>query len=78
MYRGLASRHITGPPGERRMPHSEIRGRITSDGRGGLALIVNGIPLGLDDLALFLRSHEGWEFEMRIVDGLDHPGRNDK
>ncbi len=71
MYRGLASRHITGSPGERRMLHSELRGRITSDGHGGVILVVDGIPLGIDDLTLFLRSHEGWAFEMRIVDALE-------
>ena len=70
MYRGLATRHITGPPGERHMLHSELRGRITSDGHGGVAVIVDGIPLGIDDLELLLRSHEGWALELRIVDAL--------
>jgi hypothetical protein len=70
MYRGLATRHITGQPGERRMLHSELRGRITSDGHGRAAVIVDGIPLGIDDLDLFLRSHEGWALELRIVDAL--------
>ena len=71
MYRGVATRHITGPPGERRMLHSELRGRITSDGHGHAAVIVDGIPLGIDDLELFLRSHEGWALELRITDALE-------
>ena len=69
--RGLATRHITDATGDYRMLHDELRGRITSDGDGGVVLVIDGIPLGSEDLESFLRTHEGWEFEMRIVDALE-------
>ena len=68
--RGLATRHVTGGAGSYEMLHDELRGRITSDGDGGALLIVDGIPLGIEDLESFLRTHEGWEFRMQIVDAL--------
>lgn len=71
MYRALATRHITGSPGGYRMLHDRLSGRITSDGEGGVVLVVDGIPLGVDDLASILASHEGWGFEMQIVDALE-------
>ena len=71
MHRGLATRHVTGSPGDYRMLHDRLSGRITSDGKGGLLLIVDGIALGLEDLASILGSHEGWAFELQIVDGLE-------
>ena len=71
MYRGLATRHITGSPGRYRMSHDKLRGRITTDGQGGVALIVDGVPLGLDDLSSILASREGWGFEIQIVDALE-------
>ena len=71
MHRGLATRHVTGSPGYYRMLHDRLRGRITSDGKGGALLIVDGIALGLEDLASILESHEGWAFELQIVDGLE-------
>jgi hypothetical protein len=69
-YRGLATRHITEASGRYQMLHDELRGRITSDGDGGVLLIVDGIPLGIEDLESFLRSREGWELRLRIVDAL--------
>jgi hypothetical protein len=71
MYRGLATRHISGSPGAYRMLHDRLSGRITSDGEGGVLLIVDGTPLGIDDLASILECHEGWGFEMQIVDALE-------
>lgn len=71
MYRGLATRHITTSHGDKRMLHDTVRGRITSDGQGHVLLVVDGIPLSLDDIGSFFRSREGWEFEMRIVDALE-------
>ena len=71
MRRGLAIRHVTGSPGDYRMLHDRLSGRITSDGKGGLLLIVDGIALALEDLASILGSHEGWGFELQIVDGLE-------
>lgn len=71
MYRALATRHITGSPGAYRMLHDKLSGRITSDGHGGVVLIVDGTRLGIDDLASLLASHEGWAFEIQIVDALE-------
>ena len=48
-----------------------LSGRITSDGEDGGVLVVDGVPLGIDDLASILASHEGWGFEMGIVDVLE-------
>ena len=71
MRRALATRHITGSPGGYRMLHDRLSGRITSDGSGGVMLVVDGAPLGIDDLASILGSHEGWAFELQIVDALE-------
>ena len=68
--RRLAKRHITDAAGSYQMLHDELRGRVTSDGDGGVVLVVDGIPLGIEDLESFLRSREGWEFRLRIVDAL--------
>src|SRR5262249_33065594 len=65
MYRGLATRHITGRPGAYQMLHDTLRGRITSDGNGGVALVVDGLE------ASMLLTHEGLEFELKIVDALE-------
>lgn len=71
MHRSLATRHITGSPGDYRMLHDRLSGRITSDGKGRVLLIVDGVALELGDLASILESHEGWSFELNIVDGLE-------
>ncbi len=71
MHRGLATRHISGRPGAYHMLHDRLSGRITSDGEGGVLLVVDGISLGLEDLASILQSHEGWGFELQIVSGLE-------
>ncbi len=71
MRRGLGTRHITGLPGAYQMLHDRLTGRVTSDGKGGVLVIVDGIPLGIDDLASILGSHEGWGFELQIVDALE-------
>ena len=71
IYRGLATRHITGSRGGYNMTHDRLSGRITSDGEDGLILVVDGIPLRIDDLASILASHEGWDFKIQIVDGLE-------
>lgn len=71
MYRALATRHIAGSPGAYRMSHDKLSGRIVSDGADGVVLVVDGVPLGLDDIVSILASHEGWNFEMQIVDSLE-------
>lgn len=71
MCRAMATRHITDTPGGYRMLHDRLSGRITSDGKGGVVLVVDGTPLGIDDLASILGSHEGWAFDLQIVDALE-------
>ncbi len=71
MYWGLATRHVTGPPGAYRMLHDRLSGRIASDGNGGLVLVVDGVALGIENLASILMTHEGWGFELQIVDALE-------
>jgi len=71
MYRALATRHIAGSPGNYRMLHDRLRGRITSDGEGGVMVVVDGIPLGMEEFASILASHEGWAFDLHVVDGLE-------
>jgi hypothetical protein len=70
LYRGLATRHIAGVQGDYRMTHDKLRGRITWDSEHGLVLVVDGIPLSLDDFSSILASHEGWDFVMQITDSL--------
>ena len=65
MYRGVATRHITGSPGAYEMLHDKLSGRITSDGKGGVVLVVDGMGFGIENLASMLLTHEGWEFELQ-------------
>ena len=71
MHRGLATRHITGSVGDYRMTHDRLSGRIASDRETGVFLVVDGIPLTMEDLAEILSTHEGWGFELKIVDALE-------
>jgi len=71
MYRGLATRHITRSSHGYRMLHDKLSGRIASDGNGDAVVVVDGIPLSIDDLAHILISHEGWSFDLTIVDSLE-------
>ena len=71
MSRALARRHITGSAGDCRLLNDKLEGRIASDGSGGVILIVDGLPLDIDDLSAVLCTHEGWEFELQIVDALE-------
>jgi hypothetical protein len=71
MHKALATRHVTGSPGAYRMLHDTLSGRITSDGKGGVVLVVDGVAVGIQDLASILAAHEGWGFELRIFDALE-------
>ncbi len=71
MARGLATRHVSTTDGGLHMLHDTLRGRIISDGEGGVTLIVDGQPIRVEDLETLLASREGWEFELRIVDALE-------
>jgi len=68
--RSLATRHISREDGCLRMLHDELNGRITWSVDGGVKLVVDGINLEMEDLAEILQTHEGFEFQLRIVDAL--------
>jgi hypothetical protein len=68
MHRSLAMRHITRRGTRYQMLHDTLRGRITWSQEDGVALIVDGIPLDLDDLREILETHEGWQFRLDITD----------
>jgi hypothetical protein len=53
------------------MLHDKLTGRIDSDGEGGVVLIVDGVPLDMGNLSRILATHEGWCFELQIVDSLE-------
>ena len=53
------------------MLHDELNGRIMWSAHGGVTLVVDGIALSLEDLAAFLSTREGSEFQLRIVDGIE-------
>jgi hypothetical protein len=71
MYRRMATRHLTGSPGAYHMLHDKLSGRITSDGNGGVVLVIDGLEVGIENLASMLLAHEGWEFELQIVEALE-------
>ena len=71
MHRALATRHLSSSPGPHQMLHDRLNGRITTDQQGGVQLVVDGIALEMDDFAAILASHEGWTFELRIVDPVE-------
>jgi hypothetical protein len=71
MYRELATRHLAGSSGDYHMTHDKLRGRITWDSENGVALVVDGVALSLEEFASLLGSYEGWNFELRITDSLE-------
>ena len=71
MRRALATRHLSGPAGSPQIMHDTLRGRITSDGDRGVLLVIDGIPLEIDQFAGMLASLEGWEFELQIKSALE-------
>ncbi|MDP1992545.1 MAG: hypothetical protein Q8K00_16170 [Syntrophales bacterium] len=66
--KSMATRHLSR---DRDMLHDNLRGRITSDGDGGVLLVVDGLAVDMDKLAKLLSVHEGWEFELKIIDALE-------
>ena len=69
--RALATRHIAKSDRGYQMLHTELSGRITWDSEVGVLLVVDGIPLNMEDFSAILATHEGWDFEMKIVDALE-------
>lgn len=74
MHRALSTRHITRSDGYTNMLHDSLRGRITVDDTGDPILVVDGIPLDMDELAFILQGLEGWEFKLTIIDTPDPCG----
>jgi hypothetical protein len=70
MARGLATRHLSSAKGPAEMLHDSLDGRISSRD-GEVVVVVDGIPLDIEDLARFLAAREGWGFHLRITDPLD-------
>ena len=71
MRREMATRHLARGELGLEMTHDALRGRITSDGEQGALLVVDGMPVSLDELANIMRTHEGFTFELRIRDSLE-------
>jgi len=53
------------------MLHDSLKGRITGDGEGGVLLVIDGIPLTLEEFGVLLASHEGWDFSLKVRDALE-------
>jgi hypothetical protein len=68
MARSLATCHITKDDHGYTLLHDTLRGRITWGGMERIILVVDGIPLTMDDLYEILSTHEGWLFRLEIVD----------
>ena len=71
MNRGLATRHVTGPPGAYTMLHDMLKGHIGWTEERGVVLAVDGTTVTMENLATILRIHEGWAFELTITDALE-------
>jgi hypothetical protein len=50
------------------MLHDTLRGRISWTNHYGLVLIVDGVPLEMEDIRQILETHEGWQFRLEIAD----------
>jgi hypothetical protein len=64
----MAVRHLSS---DRNLLHDTLTGRITSDRKRGLFLVVDGIAVDMEDLTRLLETHEGYEFELRIKDPVE-------
>ena len=59
----LCVRHLVKRAGRLSMTHDRLRGRISSGG-----VVVDGIFLTFDQLAELLQTHEGFQFDLKIVE----------
>jgi len=62
----LSVRHLFGQEGRLSLTHDRLRGRIAADG-----VVVDGTFLTFDQLAELLQAHEGFQFDLKIVDSTD-------
>ncbi|MDO8508559.1 MAG: hypothetical protein Q7S27_02640 [Nanoarchaeota archaeon] len=67
MKRALSTCHLVKEDGQYWPFHDTLRGRITSE-EGNPILVVDGIPLSLEELGKMIVMHEGWEFTLRFID----------
>ena len=68
MYRSLATRHVTKTESGYRMLHDTLRGWISTDAAGEVVVVVDGIPLTMQDLREILAGHEGFQVRLEIAD----------
>ena len=54
-----------------RQTRISLCGRITWGPEDGAGVIVDGIPLTLQELGKFLALHEGWQLQLKITDSLE-------
>ena len=62
----LSVRHLVERDGRLSLTHDRLRGRIDDGG-----VVVDGIFLTFDQLAELLQTHEGFQFDLKIVDSSD-------
>jgi hypothetical protein len=62
----LSVRHLVKRDGRLSMTHDRLRGRIAYGG-----VVVDGIFLTFDQLAELIQTHEGFQFDLKIVDSCD-------
>lgn len=62
----LSVRHLAKRDGRLSMTHDRLRGRIASGG-----VVVDGIFLTFDQLAELVQMHEGFQFDLKMVDSKD-------
>jgi hypothetical protein len=66
---GLATRYLSAAGPEPTLSHDILRGHIDLDRTTeSPVLVVDGRPLSMIDLKRILRTYEGWQVELRIVD----------
>ena len=70
LYRGLATRLLTGCPDAYTMLHDTLEGRISWSQEEGVTLVVDSKTVTVENLATILATHEGWGFRLTILDAL--------
>lgn len=71
LYQVINTRHLDrqGAAGARWITHDVIRGRIASDTESGQpVIVVDGEALSWEDFGAALLTHEGFDFELRLLE----------
>ena len=71
MCRGLSCRHLTGRPSADHVLQDTLKGHIARSDETGVVLVVAGKAVSTENLATILGGHEGWTFELTVIDALD-------